>query len=149
MLLLGESPPRGRGFFYTGNSSLYQFTAPVLQRECKFPLDRAAFLERFVEAGFFLDDFSSIRGDKPANRAGDHDVREAIERIAETITSDEPTFVVGVLLGLSDLVEQAVTTSSRPDTPWQCLPFPHPKNEQGQRRYQAGLREILRRAECE
>jgi hypothetical protein len=64
VLLLGESPPPRRGFFYTRDSSLYRFTAPVLQREWNFPTEPAAFLARFAESGFFLDDFSSRRGDK-------------------------------------------------------------------------------------
>jgi hypothetical protein len=50
-------------------------------------------------------------------------VREAVERIAASITTDEPAFVVGVLLGLSSLVEEAVKGSGHSDTPWRCLPF--------------------------
>jgi len=65
-LLLGDSPPPGRGFFYTGDSSLYRFTAPVLQQESEFPREPQAFRSRFAHAGFVLDDFSSRRGDKPA-----------------------------------------------------------------------------------
>jgi hypothetical protein len=148
VLLLGESPPPGRGFFYAGDSSLYRFTAPVLRRICRFPLEPEAFLVRFAGSGFFLDDFSSRRGDKPAQRADDDDVREAVKRIAASITTDEPEFVVGVLLGLSSLVEEAVNASGHPDTPWRCLPFPHPKNEEGQRRYQEGLGAVLRQVGC-
>lgn len=149
VLLLGESPPPRRGFFYTGDSSLYRFTAPVLQEQCGFPVEPAAFLARFAESGFFLDDFSSRRGDKPAERAGDCDVRAAVKRIAESVTTDHPTIVVGVLVGLSVLVEAAVKASTRPDTRRQCVAFPHPKNDRGQRRYQEGLREILRSVGCD
>jgi hypothetical protein len=74
VLLLGESPPPGRGFFYSGDSSLYRFTFPVLSEECGFPTEPTAFLSRFAEARFFLDDFSSTRGDKTAARVGDRDV---------------------------------------------------------------------------
>lgn len=148
VLLLGESPPPGRGFFYAGDSSLYRFTAPVVRRICRFPLEPEAFLTGFAGAGFFLDDFSSRRGDKPAQRADDDDVRDAVNRIAASITTDEPEFVVGVLLGLSSLVEEAIHASAHPDTPWRCLPFPHPKNEEGQRRYQEGLAAVLRHVGC-
>src|SRR4051794_4067480 len=75
VLMLGESPPRGRGFFYLGESSLYRFTAPVLREECGFPDGVLAFLSRFAQAGFFLDDFSPRRGDKPAARPHDRDVQ--------------------------------------------------------------------------
>lgn len=141
--MLGESPPPGRGFFYTADSSLYRFTAPVLRQECGFPREPAAFLSSFGYAGFFLDDYSSRRGDKPAQRADDPDIRDAVIRIAKSISGDAPVYVVGVLLSLEELVAEAVESSTHPETPWRCLPFPHPKNEQGQRRYQEGLREVL------
>ena len=143
VLLVGESPPPGRGFFYTGNSTLFKFTAPVLMKQCGFPAEPADFLRRFAQAGFFLDDFSSQRGDKPAARANDPDVREAVHRIADTISVDAPVVVVGVLRSLSELLAETVEKSTRPDTPWQCLPFPYPRNQSGQRSYQQGLGQII------
>ncbi len=53
VLLIGESPPPGRGFFYTGESSLFKFTVPVLVQQCGFTAEPAGFLRRFAEAGFF------------------------------------------------------------------------------------------------
>lgn len=149
ILLLGESPPPGRGFFYTADSSLYRFTSPVLQEECGFPLEPRAFLSRFAGPGFYLDDYSPRRSDKPAQRASDPDIRSAVERIASNISANAPVFVVGVLLSLEELVDETVASSNHPETPWRCLHFPHPRNEQGQRRYQSGLREVLRTVGCE
>jgi hypothetical protein len=149
VLLIGESPPRGRGFFYTGDSALYRFTAPVLLEECSFPQGRERFLGRFSDAGFFLDDLSPTRGDKPAARASDPDVRAAVARLAATISADAPVVVVGVLLSLRALVREIVAASSRPHTPWECLHFPHPRNEEEQRRYKAGLRKIVREFGCD
>lgn len=146
---MGESPPPGRGFFYTGDSSLYRFTAPVLVQECGFPREPEQFLRRFSQAGFFLDDFSSTRGDKPAARPGDHAVREAVKRLAATISADGPVVVVGVLFSLRPLVREIVEASSRPHTPWECLHFPNPKSKEGQRLYQAGLRNIILEFGCD
>jgi hypothetical protein len=143
ILLLGESPPPGRGFFYTCDSSLYRFTWPVLVEGYGFPAEPSRFLESFAAAGFFLDDFSPIRGDKPARRSRDPDVQQAIERIAATISADAPVAVVGVLQALGELVSRTVAASTRPATRWECIQFPHPRNEAGQRRYQDGLRRIV------
>lgn len=121
VLLIGESPPRGWGFFYTANSSLSRCTVPVLVKERGFPEEPAAFLRRFAEAGFFLDDFSSKRGDKPASRAEDADVREAVARIAKAISVDGPAVIVGVLRSLERLVAEAVELSAHPGTRWECL----------------------------
>jgi hypothetical protein len=115
-----------------------------MQEANALPSDPAQFLCSFAKAGFFIDDFSQRRGDKPASRAGDADVRESVLRIGETISADAPLIVVGVLHGLSELVQESVHASTRPDTPWRCLHFPHSRNPQGQRRYQEGLREVLR-----
>jgi hypothetical protein len=147
-LLLGESPPPGRGFFYTGDSTLFRTTVPLLVDRCGFPHTPAQFLRQFADAGFFLDDFSFTRGDKPAARAGDRDVREAVSRIAAIISSDAPVVVVGVLLGLNDLVAETVGVSTHPTTPWRCIPFPHPRNLRGQERFRDELSALIGEFGC-
>lgn len=67
--------------------------------------------EPFRTAGFHLDDFSPIRGDKPATRFKDRDVRETVDRIW-MVGADGPSIVVGVLLSLRDLVARVVALSA-------------------------------------
>ena len=68
MLLLGESPPRSNRprFFYLGNSTLFQSTVPVFVARCDYPSDMA-FLSRFRDEGWFLDDFFSDPGGQPGD----------------------------------------------------------------------------------
>jgi hypothetical protein len=59
VLFLGESPPPIRGFFYTGDSTLFTHTSAVMVHRCSMPTAPERFLRAFQAAGFFLDDYSS------------------------------------------------------------------------------------------
>ncbi len=78
VLLVGESPPPGRGFFYTGDSTLFRDTHRVFINRCSFAADEAAFLRQFAEAGFYLADLSGVRGDKPHLRPTALGVRSSL-----------------------------------------------------------------------
>jgi hypothetical protein len=148
VLLLGESPPPRRGFFYTADSTLYRCTVPVMAAECGFPQDSLSFLVRFADAGFYLDDFSYHRGDHPHERPQSPDVITAFARLARLIDEHKPVAVIGVLERISGLVERTVATSTRPETPWHCLRFPHSKNRRTQELYANGLRGVLAEFGC-
>jgi hypothetical protein len=143
LLLLGESPPPGSGFFYLARSTIFTCTRRVLVEQCGFPNDASAFLNAFAAAGFFLDDFSPQRGDQPASRPGEPDVRASVARIAATIDSERPLVVVGVLQRIERLVGEAVEQSQRPETPWICLPFPNWRSDSTRKAYEAALRRVL------
>jgi hypothetical protein len=143
ILMIGESPPPGRGFFYTGDSTLFHHTAEVMAAECRFPTDRDLFLRRFAAQGFFLADLSPDRGDKPHKRPDDDDVLEATRRLAGLVTEEHPQFVVGVLREIRDLVRSVVEQSRYPDTPWRCLPFPYYRSTAAQESFRRGLQEVL------
>lgn len=123
LLFLGESPPPGRGFFYTGDSTLFRVTKPVFVRVCDFPSDPDAWLAAFAEAGCYLDDFSPTRGDKPHARPNAADVRDAIRRLTRLVSEGQPTVVVPVLREIADLAGQVVAASARPETPLRVLRF--------------------------
>ena len=142
-LLLGESPPPGNGFFYLARSTIFTCTRRVLVEQWDFPQGANAFLDAFAAAGFFLDDFSSRRGDQPASRHEDADVRESVARIAEAIGSERPRVVVGVLQRIERLVGEAVEQSQRPETPWICLPFPNWRSDSTRKAYEAALRRVI------
>jgi hypothetical protein len=148
ILLLGESPPPIRGFFYTGDSTLFEETVTVFAEECGFPSEASDFLDRFCDAGFFVEDFSQIRGDKPANRADAPDVQAAVRRLAGLIDDQGPVAVVGLLKRIRGLVGRTVAASAHPATPWRCLTFPYWKSENKRARYRDELRQVLRDYGC-
>jgi hypothetical protein len=143
VLLLGESPPPGNGFFYLARSTIFTCTRRVLVEQSGFPHEADAFLDAFAAAGFFLDDFSPQRGDQPASRPADAVVRASVARIAATIGSERPLVVVGVLQRIERLLGEAVEQSQRPDTPWICLPFPNWRSDSTRKAYEAALRRVL------
>jgi hypothetical protein len=148
VLLLGESPPPGRGFFYTGDSTLFRQVVPVFKEACGFPDDDAGFfLPRFAAAGYYLDDFSPKRGDKPAARPDDRDVRAAIDRLGQLIAAQPVIGVLGLLTSIEQLVGDAVGASDR-KVPWRCLPFPHPRNPRNQRLFRDSLLKAVNQWGC-
>jgi hypothetical protein len=148
LFLLGESPPQGRGFFYTGNSTLFGATAPIFVRMCSFSREPAEWLDDFMQAGCYLDDFSSIRGDKPHLRASDADVRAAVHRLAAIITTRRPTVVVAVLREIQALAEEVIAASSAQQTPLRVLRFPYFRSAAAKAEYGRGLSDILREFGC-
>ncbi len=143
LLLLGESPPPGKGFFYLARSTIFTCTRRVLVEHCGFPSEADAFLDAFAAAGFFLDDLSPRRGDQPASRPEDAEVRASVARIATTISCERPLVVVGVLQRIERLVGEAVEQSERPDTPWICLPFPNWRSDSTRKAYESSLRRVI------
>jgi hypothetical protein len=143
VLLLGESPPPGDGFFYKARSTIFTCTRRVLVEQCGLPNDAGGFLDAFAAAGFFLDDFSPRRGDQPAGRPEEPDVRASVARIATTIHDERPLVVIGVLQRIERLVGEAVEQSRRPETPWICLPFPNWRSDSTRKAYEVALRRVI------
>jgi hypothetical protein len=143
LLLLGESPPPGRGFFYLARSTIFTCTRRVLVEQCGFPHESGAFLDAFAAAGCYLDDFSPVRGDQPASRPESADVRASVARIAGTIGAERPLVVVGVLQRIERLLGDAVEQSQRPATPWICLPFPNWRSDSTRKAYESALRRVI------
>jgi hypothetical protein len=148
LLLLGESPPPGKGFFYTGDSTLFRATVPVFVEECGFPSGATEFLSAFAGGGFFLEDFSSIRGAKPHLTPQHHEVAGTVRRLAKLVTEYAPVAVVGVLREIEGLVQRVVAESDRPDTPVSSLRFPYYRSPSAQRAYQHGLRRVIAEYGC-
>jgi len=149
VLMIGESPPPGRGFFYSGDSTLFRHTSDVMATVCGFPTDRDASLDRFAAAGFFLEDLSPHRGDKPHMRPHADDVIDAIGRLADLVTEEQPQVVVAVLREIRDIVRWIVARSERPTTPLRCLTFPYYRSTSAQGAYRRGLRDVLIEFGCE
>jgi hypothetical protein len=149
LLFLGESPPPGRGFFYTCDSTLFRVAKPVFVRACSFPSDPDAWLSAFAEARCYLDDFSSTRGGKPHTRPNASDVRQAIQRLAGLVSEGQPTVVVPVLREIDDLAREVVAASDRPETPLRVLRFPYFRSESVKAEFATGLAAVLREFGCD
>ncbi len=143
VLLIGESPPPVRGFFYFGDSSLFRATRPVLCKKLELPHDRDAFLAGFRAAGWFLDDLSTLRGDKPHLRPESIDVLASIDRLADIVESMSPEVVVGVLREIEALVRAVVQRPDGRETPWRCLRFPYHKDPDAVATYQQELSDVI------
>lgn len=147
ILLIGESPPGNGGFFYEGNSSLYSFSVPVFMDECAWPLERVAFLKRFSEEGFYLDDISRIAGRKAADLSkAEQD--SGVSRIAKVISQHRPSVVIGVLKSIEGLVRRCIESSEVPATTWRCITFPNRRFPQRQETFQEELSLVLRDFGC-
>lgn len=147
VLLVGESPPPGRGFFYTADSTLYHQTHRVFIEHCGASDGADKFLREFADAGFYLADLSDVRGDKPHLRPKSPDVREAVRSIAALIGQDTVA-VIGVLREIDDLVASVVAASPNRDIRVESLPFPFHRSEQLQGRFRSGLRDVLEEVGC-
>lgn len=147
VLMVGESPPPVRGFFYTGDSTLYRHTQPALVERCRFPSERDPFLARFAREGFYLADISTARGDKPHLRATAPDVQDAAAGLSRLIGA-RTVAVVGVLREIEPLVRAIVEQSDQPGCPWRCLTFPNSRNLGLQDRYRLELRRALQEFGC-
>ena len=141
--MLGESPPLGRGFFYSGESTLLIHSIPVFERVLGMPGEPPRFLDAFRDRGFYLEDFVSLRGAKPGAQPEALETRAGVSRVARFIGQEKPELVVGVLTRIRGLVAEAVASSGAPDTPWLCLPFPYRKSESAQLTYRDGLAAVL------
>lgn len=149
VLMVGESPPPGRGFFYSGDSTLFRHTARVMATYCGFPTDPDPFLREFAAAGFFLTDLSPRRGDKPHLRPNAQDVADSVDRLAELVTDEHPQVVVGVLREIRAFVRSIVEGSGHPGTPWRCLPFPYYRSPSARDAYRRGLGQVVAEFGCD
>jgi hypothetical protein len=148
LLFLGESPPPGRGFFYTADSTLFRAAKPVFVQACRFPGDPHGWLATFADTRCYLDDFSSIRGDKPHTRPSAPDVRKAIRRLARVVSEGQPTVVVPVLREIDELAREVVAASTHPGTPLRVLRFPYFRSERAKSEFATGLTAVLREFGC-
>ncbi len=147
VLLVGESTPPGRGFFYTADSTLFRQSHQVFRDRCGFAADEAAFLRQFAEAGFYLADLSGTRGDKPHLRPTAPDVLSSLSDIAKLI-GVQTVAVVGILQEIDDLVRVAVKASPKPSVRVHMVPFPFHRSEALRARYRSGLDRILQEVGC-
>jgi hypothetical protein len=121
ILLVGESPPPSRGFFYDVDAPETQLPRyPRLVFGDK--LGRTEFLDVFRREGFYLVYLFSSR-QKTVKNATSLEKKAAIARLIEYIQEADPQYLVSVLKRINPLVRSAMYQSGA-DVEYRCLRFP-------------------------
>jgi hypothetical protein len=142
LLLVGESPPPHKGFFYDADSpegQLSRSTRRVFEdvSGVRFT-DRRDFLSHFKRKGCYLYDLFGPRG-KTILKADRRDQEAAVEKLSNLLRREKPKIALSVLKRTSKLVAKAVERAQIPVN-YRTLPYPT-RNYVTQ--YRSGLAAIL------
>lgn len=142
LLLVGESPPPHKGFFYDADSPEGQLSRNTRRAfeavsGAKFA-DRRDFLNLFKRKGCYLYDLFKPRG-KTILRADRREQEEAVEKLSDLLQQEKPEITVSVLKRTSKLVGKAIERAQIP-VDYRTLPYPT-RNYVTQ--YRSGLAAIL------
>jgi len=142
LLLVGESPPRRKGFFYDADSPEGQLSRNTRRAfedvsGVRFT-DRKDFLNQFKSKSCYLYDLFKPRG-KTILRADRREREVAVEKLSDLLRQEKPKTTVSVLKRTSKLVEKAVERAQIPVV-FRTLPYPT-RNYVTQ--YRSGLASIL------
>ena len=142
LLLVGESPPPHKGFFYDADSpegQLSRNTRRVFEDVSGVEFtDRKDFLNHFKAKGCYLYDLFGPRG-KTILRAAQRERETAIEKLSNLLRQEKPKITVSALQRTSKLVRRAVERAQT-TVNYRTLPYPT-RNYVTQ--YRSGLAEIL------
>ncbi len=126
LLLVGESPPPHRGFFYdptVAEGQLSRNTRKTFQDHFLVEYaDRQEFLKRFQTKGCYLFDLFKQRG-KTFATTTKQERNAAVEELGNFLQEEQPRLVASTLRRISGLVEEAVKTSQL-TVEYRTLPYP-------------------------
>ena len=142
LLLVGESPPPHKGFFYDATAPEGQLSRNTRRAfedvsGVKF-IDRKDFLNQFKRKGCYLHDLFKPRG-KTILRADRREREVAVEKLSNLLQQEKPKITVSVLKRTSKLVGRAIERAQIP-VDYRTLLYPT-RNYVTQ--YRSGLAEIL------
>lgn len=140
LLLIGESPPWNRTFFYYANSNLYCRTVEAFTQAKLVARDSTQFLDDFRNLGCFLDDLSHT----PINQLRTAQRRTARDRAVRDLESRlrliRPGVIVCVMKGIERDVRRAIESADMHEKAFCAVPFP---SHGHQRQYMDQLANIL------
>ncbi len=126
LLLVGESPPPHKGFFYdptVPEGQLSRNTRKALQDHYRIEYaDRQAFLTDFQAKGCYLTDLFKQRG-KTFPTTTKEERNAAVQDLHSFLQAENPKAVVSTLRRISRLVQEAVKTSHL-RVEYRTLPYP-------------------------
>ena len=142
LLLVGESPPPNRGFFYdvtAAEGQLSRNTRRVFQDFYEQDYaSREEFLTDFKMKECYLVDLFPQRGKTPHNALFEERAA-AVKQLADLLKAEQPRVIASVLKRIQRLVEQAIAESRVPVS-YRSLCYP---TRHFVPRYSSGLRTIL------
>lgn len=142
LLLVGESPPPRKGFFYDADSpegQLSRSTRRVFENVSGVEFaDRMDFLNQFKAKRCYLYDLFGPRG-KTILRADRREQEAAVEKLSNLLRQEKPKITVSVLKRTSKLVRRVIERAQIPVN-FRTLPYPT-RNYVTQ--YRSGLAAIL------
>ena len=126
LLLVGESPPPHKGFFYDADSPEGQLSRNARRAfedasGVEFA-DRRDFLSHFKRKGCYLYDLFKPRG-KTILRADRTEREAAVEKLSNLLRQEKPKTTVSVLVRTSKLVAKAIERAQVPVN-YRTLPYP-------------------------
>jgi len=126
LLLVGESPPPHKGFFYDADSpegQLSRNTRRVFEDASGVEFaDRRDFLNHFKRKGCYLHDLFGPRG-KTIFRASPREREAAVGKLSNLLRQEKPKTTVSVLVRTSKLVAKAIERTRIPVS-YRTLPYP-------------------------
>ena len=142
LLLVGESPPPRRGFFYDADSpegQLSRNTRRVFEHVSGVEFaDRRDFLSHFKRRGCYLYDLFGPRG-KTILRADRREQEAAVGKLSNLLRQEKPKITVSVLTRTSKLVREEI---KRAQTTVNYRTIPYPTRNYAPQ-YRSGLTAIL------
>ena len=142
LLLVGESPPANRTFFYSANSKLNVHTFAAFARLGLVSENPTVFLDTFRGLGCYLDDLchSPVNNlPTPARRA---ERNRSVPGLALRLQKIRPEVVVCVMRAGEPAVRCALAAAGMHEIPFHSLPFPA---QDHQREYVEGLAQLVSR----
>ena len=112
ILLIGESPPEGRDFFYELKSSLYEYTKKAYLNTYKKDIsNKGEFLKLFIKSGIYLDDLCH----HPINNFDDplKEIKRKRSKpfLTKRLKSYNPDVIVILMIGIEKHVKEAIKLS--------------------------------------
>ena len=140
-LFVGESRPVKGGYFYFGRKTGYERYMQQGLEGSDAVADGLAFLDRFKDRGYYLEDLSPVPVDHLKGKARRVACQEAVNHLAQRIARLNPRRVVVIQRSIRDEVTAAVRLSGcRAEVHY--LPFP---GNGWQNKFVAALEELAGR----
>jgi predicted transcriptional regulator len=123
-LLVGESRPAGRTFFYLANSNLYYATHEAFQLALGPMPTGNAFLDLLRDRGVWLYDLADAPVDRMRGRPRRDTVRARASELVDLLRKSPPRLVIAVKKDLATTVRQAMEDAELDRDRLHVLPFP-------------------------
>ncbi len=124
ILLVGESRPAGRTFFYLANSNLYYATHEAFQRALGPMPPAEDFLRYLQQHGVWLYDLADTPVDRMKGRPRRSVVQARAGELVALLRETKPRLIVAIKKNLAATVRLALDEAGIPSDRLRVLPFP-------------------------